>query len=386
MGCASSKRAEVVFASPQDVSKASTAKDVAKANAAEKAMEEAAAGAKGAAPSAGSVRASYIFSLDKPLGSGAYAEVRKAKTRREQKAGGKQKVVAIKSIDKSKPEQSAADIKREIEIMSQCEHPNIVQLIETFDEPTHTHLVLECVSGGDLLTHLNRQSEPHLPEREAARITSMLANALAYLHARAFVHRDVKPENVLLCSASPKSSIKLADFGAARVVSERMMTATGTPAFMAPEMLSNKGYSSPVVDVWSAGVLLFLILGGAYPFERSAAWAWDDENMVALLSKIVNGSVSFAAPAWDKVSPAAQKLASLMLEKDPAKRLSAKAAAEMAKAWVRSFRAARAAESTEGGGGGGIDGGIRIDGGGGGDDGGGIGGGTGGDGGIDGNA
>ena len=159
--------------------------------------------------------------------------VKKAQ-RRKKDSEGRQQIVAVKTIDKAKVEQMS-DIQREIDVMKQISHPLLIQLFETFDEPKQTHLILEYVSGGDLLERINDKGK--FAPVEAATTLAMLCDALAYLHSCRIVHRDIKPENILYTSdkeSKTRASIKLADFGAARPITEKMMSATGSPEYMAP--------------------------------------------------------------------------------------------------------------------------------------------------------
>jgi len=144
-----------------------------------------------------------------------------------------------------------------------------------------------------------------------------LCDALAYMHEKGVVHRDLKPENILLESKAPDAPIKVADFGLARMVStnDMMKTACGTPGYVAPEVLQNKGYSSGAVDVWSSGVILYILLCGFPPFY--------EEELPALFDQILKGRYDFPSPWWDNVSEDAKDLVRKMLTVDPKKRISA---------------------------------------------------------------
>jgi len=207
----------------------------------------------------------------KELGSGNFAKVYLAKTVKPgvQESGVEVPAsVAIKVIDKKKVE-DMNDITREIEIMEECRHPNIIRLYEIFDEKEKMNLVMELVTGGELFDEIVARGS--FTEKDAANVIGTLCSALQYLHAKKIVHRDLKPENILMsCKkeelppGSTEPSIKVADFGLARLVSDKdmMRTACGTPGYVAPEVLKNKGYSSGAVDLWSAGVILYILLCG----------------------------------------------------------------------------------------------------------------------------
>ena len=173
------------------------------------------------------------------LGSGNFAVVKKCWAKGTAKEG---PYYAVKIIDKSKVE-DMGDIEREIEIMGMVQHQNVIKLVEIFDEPKKMNLVMELVTGGELFDRI--VSLGNYTEKDAAVVMSTLCNALDYLHAKGIVHRDLKP-NILLENDSKDAAIKVADFGLARMISgkDMMKTACGTPGYVAPEVLQNKGYSS----------------------------------------------------------------------------------------------------------------------------------------------
>jgi len=252
------------------------------------------------------------YELEKgSLGSGNFAVVKKCWPK-GQKAG---PFYAVKIIDKSKVE-DMGDIQREIEIMGLVDHPNVIKLIEVFDESKKMNLVMELVTGGELFDRI--VSLGNYTEKDAAVVMSTLCNALDYLHAKGVVHRDLKPENILLENDSKDAPIKVADFGLARMISgkDMMKTACGTPGYVAPEVLQNKGYSSGAVDLWSAGVILYILLCGFPPFY--------EEELPALFDQILKGRYDFPSPWWDTISTSAKDLVRKLLTVDPKKRATAK--------------------------------------------------------------
>ena len=261
------------------------------------------------------------YELEKgSLGSGNFAVVKKCWPK-GQKAG---PFYAVKIIDKSKVE-DMGDIEREIEIMGLVEHPNVIKLIEIFDESKKMNLVMELVTGGELFDRI--VSLGNYTEKDAAVVMSTLCNALDYLHQKGIVHRDLKPENILLENDSKDAPIKVADFGLARMISgkDMMKTACGTPGYVAPEVLQNKGYSSGAVDLWSAGVILYILLCGFPPFY--------EEELPALFDSILHARYDFPSPWWDNVSAEAKSLVKRLLELDPTKRLTAEQV--IADGWVQ---------------------------------------------------
>ena len=247
---------------------------------------------------------------------------RKAKTADvEKEVGGKKKVVlkagaevAIKIIDKAKVE-DMQDIQREIEIMNMVDHPNVINLFEIFDEPKKMNLVLELVTGGELFDRI--VAKGNYSEKDAATCMSQLCQALDYLHTKKIVHRDLKPENLLYASPADDANLKVADFGLARMLTagDMMKTACGTPGYVAPEILKNKGYDSGAVDMWSAGVILYILLCGFPPFY--------EEELPALFDQILHARYDFPSPWWDNISADGKDLVKKLLELDVKKRLTA---------------------------------------------------------------
>ena len=267
-----------------------------------------------------------LYEIGDELGSGNFAKVKKAKRKAktadvEKEVGGKKKVVlkagaevAIKIIDKAKVE-DMQDIQREIEIMNMVDHPNVINLFEIFDEPKKMNLVLELVTGGELFDRI--VAKGNYSEKDAATCMSQLCQALDYLHTKKIVHRDLKPENLLYASPADDANLKVADFGLARMLTagDMMKTACGTPGYVAPEILKNKGYDSGAVDMWSAGVILYILLCGFPPFY--------EEELPALFDQILHARYDFPSPWWDDISADGKDLVKKLLELDVKKRLTA---------------------------------------------------------------
>jgi len=250
------------------------------------------------------------YTMGKQLGSGNFATVFKA-TKKED-----QQIVAVKVIDKSKVE-DMGDIEREVEIMNTMDHPNIIKLFEIFDEKKKMNLVMELVEGGELFDAIVDKGQ--FNTKEAAGCMAQLCSALDYCHKLKIVHRDLKPENLLVAEKkyTADSHIKVADFGLARVVSDKdmMKTACGTPGYVAPEVLKNKGYDSGAVDLWSAGVILYILLCGFPPFY--------EEEMPALFDQIMKARYDFPSPWWDDIPEDAKNMVKKLLIVDPTKRMTA---------------------------------------------------------------
>ena len=207
------------------------------------------------------------------------------------------------------------------------DHPNIVQLEAFFDESDNYYIVTEladgmmtslslhCTVGGELFDEIvNRQ---HYNESDAREIVRTLLNTLSYIHNLNIAHRDLKPENILLSKATHE--LKLADFGFAKSTEQtdtgRLMTDCGSPWYVAPEILNGHLYGTKV-DMWSLGVIIYILLCGAPPFH--------DTNQARLFKKIKTADYKFFSPSWDNISNDAKDLIRHLIELDPAKRYDCK--------------------------------------------------------------
>ncbi|KAH9414551.1 hypothetical protein DERP_008747 [Dermatophagoides pteronyssinus] len=220
--------------------------------------------------------------------------------------------VAIKIVDKRKLTKDLHRIKNEVSAMKNLCHPNIVQLLQYEENDQYIYLIMEYCSGGELFDHL--LSKHRLHESECKRIFISLINILNYIHSKGIAHRDIKPENILF---DDHMNIKLIDFGlcACRDTNpfgslDCLATACGSPAYVAPELLKGTSYSGPPVDVWSTGVLLYVLFTGQLPF--------DSENLAKLYNTIKEGNYSIPAHLNSDV----KDLLKRMLCVDPKKRIT----------------------------------------------------------------
>lgn len=181
-------------------------------------------------------------------------------------------LVAIKSMTKETL-QEEADVKRrtmlEVGILKQCNHPSVVKLYDSFETNKHICFVMELCAGGDLFSYVKRRRR--LSEQTAQYFFRQILEGLAYLHnAHRVIHRDIKLENLLL---DGNGRVKIGDFGVSRQLkspTERMSEQCGTPAYIAPEIISDeRNYSGFKADMWSAGVCLYAMLIGTVPFKAS---------------------------------------------------------------------------------------------------------------------
>lgn len=245
------------------------------------------------------------FELGKLLGHGAFAKVYYAKNIKTNQS------VAIKIIDKEKILKSGlvTHIKREISILRRVRHPNIVQLYEVMATKTKIFFVMEYIRGGELF---DKVAKGRLKEEIARKYFQQLISAVEFCHARGVYHRDLKPENLLV---DENGDLKVSDFGLSAMSDQirkdgLFHTFCGTPAYVAPEVLARKGYDGAKVDVWSCGVILFVLLAGYFPFH--------DQNILVMYKKIYRGI--FQCPKW--FSPRVKTLCTRILDTNPETRIS----------------------------------------------------------------
>lgn len=258
----------------------------------------------GKPPLSGKFEALSEYTIGNTLGIGAYGTVKYGVHRL---TGQK---VAIKVYDKAKicSANQQKCIETEIKILMQLEHQNIVKLYNRIDTPKFLYIVLEFISGYSLSASLKRKPSNRLEEYEACRYFQEILQALEYCHSKGITHRDIKLENILLDVTQKK--IKLIDFGFATCFSnqKKVKIFCGTPSYMAPEIVTHKEYCGPPVDVWAAGVLLYVLLTGTFPFKGST----DNE----LYKNILKGRIAYP----EYLSIAAKQLINKMLKVDPQNR------------------------------------------------------------------
>ncbi|XP_059470808.1 serine/threonine-protein kinase DCLK1 isoform X2 [Neocloeon triangulifer] len=243
------------------------------------------------------------------IGDGNFAVVKECVLR---KTG---EYFALKIIDKDKCKGKEHMIASEVAILRRVRHPNIVHLYAEFDFPRQLYLVMELVKGGDLFDAIAAANK--FNERDAATMTRHLCSALSYLHQRRIVHRDIKPENLLVdVDESGCRILKLGDFGLAQEITEPLYMVCGTPTYVAPEILAETGYGLKV-DIWAAGVILYILLCGFPPFVSASN---DQEE---LFDVILSGIFEFPSPYWDPISDSARELVASMLQPDQSLRFSA---------------------------------------------------------------
>lgn len=198
--------------------------------------------------------------------------------------------------------------------MRQLDHPNIVRLFEVFQDDKRFYLVTELCTGGELFDEITKRS--NFNENDAADIIKQVLSAIAYCHSKNICHRDLKPENILLDTLNQSgNSIKIIDFGASQKFenSKKMSQIYGTAYYIAPEIL--KSEYNEKCDVWSVGVILYILLSGKPPFSGDS----DKE----ILEAVGLGVFSMSGPEWQGVSNEAKDLIKQMLTFDPSQRITA---------------------------------------------------------------
>ncbi|XP_011080461.1 CBL-interacting serine/threonine-protein kinase 3 isoform X1 [Sesamum indicum] len=246
------------------------------------------------------------YEVGRTIGEGTFAKVKFARNSETGEA------VAVKILDKDKvlKHKMAEQIKREIATMKLIKHPNVVRIYEVMASKTKIFIILEFITGGELFDKIVNHGR--MKEDEARKYFQQLINAVDYCHSRGVFHRDLKPENLLLDAAG---NLKVSDFGLSALSQQvrddgLLHTTCGTPNYVAPEVLNDRGYHGATADLWSCGVILFVLLAGYLPF--------DDSNLMNLYKKISNAE--FTCPPW--ISFGAMKLITRILEPNPEKRIT----------------------------------------------------------------
>merc|ERR1739846_312412 len=203
---------------------------------------------------------------------------------------------AIKVIDKKALKGKEDSLENEIKVLRRLDHPNVVKLLEAYESKSYVYLVMELVTGGELFDRIVEKGS--YTEKDAADLIKQVLSAVNYMHESGVVHRDLKPENLLYHSPEEESKIMISDFGLSKMEESGIMaTACGTPGYVAPEVLAQKPYGKEV-DVWSIGVISYILLCGYPPFY--------DENDANLFAQILKGEFEFDSPYWDDISEEAK--------------------------------------------------------------------------------
>ncbi|CAL5402138.1 unnamed protein product [Camellia sinensis] len=245
------------------------------------------------------------YELGRMLGHGTFAKVYHARHLQTGKSVamkivGKEKVIKVGMMEQ---------VKREISVMKMVKHPNIVELHEVMASKTKIYFAMELVRGGELFSKI---AKGRLREEIARHYFQQLISAVDFCHSRGVYHRDLKPENLLL---DDDGNLKVTDFGLSAFTNHLrqdglLHTTCGTPAYVAPEVIGKQGYDGAKADIWSCGVILYVLLAGFLPFQ--------DDNIVAMYRKIYRGD--FKCPPW--FSPESRRLITKLLDPNPNTRIN----------------------------------------------------------------
>jgi len=260
------------------------------------------------------------YDIKDKVGEGRFAEVYKCT---HKKSG---RDYAVKVIDKTKIDDADKEgLRAEIAILRLASHPFIVSMKKVYETKEYIYIVMEWHEHGDLFKTI--VTAKFFTEDVSRHIIQQLCSAIRYCHLRGIVHKDIKPENILVEKLDdPYFRIYVTDFGLSQFAkpSEELKDAAGSVAYMAPEMIDSDTFTQSV-DVWGIGVITYVVLSGSLPFFDN------DENK--LMDKIVDQPVEFKSKKWEKISDNAKDFIKKMLTKDPKKRLTISEA--MAHPWLK---------------------------------------------------
>ena len=249
------------------------------------------------------------YTVEKEIGAGGYARCLLVKN----KTTGQ--LYACKELQKNKLN-NVASLKSEIQILIKLDHPNIIKLYEIYENDNYIYLVMELCTGGELFDRIIQKTEQgkQFTEKEVANIFQQMMSAINYCHSNKIVHRDLKPENLLLATQDENSPIKVIDFGMSRIFNNKqaMFDKVGTAYYISPEVLD--GFYDEKCDIWSAGVILYILLCGYPPFNGN-----DDDEIFESIKK---RKFVYPDAEWANISKEAKDLINKMLS-EPLTRLTA---------------------------------------------------------------
>jgi len=256
-----------------------------------------------------------LYKVGEEIGRGAFSVVKKGTHKKTSED------VAIKFIEKKfVDKQDLMLLAREIDIMKKVDHANVLKLKEVFETDDTIALVMELVTGGELFYKIVEKG--NYSEKDAANIVAQMIHGVDYLHDQGIAHRDLKPEN-LLCSGEDDPEYRpfrvvIADFGLSKIFDsgEALETSCGTPDYVAPEVITAEGSYDKSVDMWSCGVITYVLLCGFSPFLSS--------TQTGLFEKIIKVEYDFPDPEWTNISAEAKDFIRHLLVKDPNERWTAK--------------------------------------------------------------
>ncbi|KAI7822600.1 kinase-like domain-containing protein [Gamsiella multidivaricata] len=246
---------------------------------------------------------------DHVLGVGTFATVKEIKLKSTDRS------YALKTILKKTLQGKGAMLDTEIAVLSKVRHPNCVSLLEMFETEDAVYLVTDLAAGGELFEQLLNKGS--YTEGDAARLIHEILLGVEYLHSMDIVHRDLKPENLLFFDTTENARLMITDFGLSKILTngnDVLMTACGTPGYVAPEVLEKIGHGKPV-DMWSVGIIAYTLLCGYAPF-----WG---EDQPTLFENIIAGQYEYEDEYWKDISPLAKKFIDSLLVRPAEKRPTA---------------------------------------------------------------
>jgi len=259
------------------------------------------------------------YELKKELGRGAFSVVRMGINKKTKDK------FAIKIIERNDVgEAFEKNLKMETDILRRVDHPNIIKLEEMIEAENKLYFVMELVTGGELFDRIVEKGS--YSEDDAKVLVRKIVSAISYLHGMNIAHRDLKPENLLVKSVEDDTDVKIADFGLSKIIDETklMQTACGTPGYVAPEVLNAEGYDREV-DMWSIGVITYILLCGFPPFYS--------ESVPEVFEQIMKAEYDYPEEYWDEISPEAKDFIDHLLVVDVPKRMTAEQALQHT--WLR---------------------------------------------------
>uniref|UniRef100_A0AC35U5U8 Non-specific serine/threonine protein kinase n=1 Tax=Rhabditophanes sp. KR3021 TaxID=114890 RepID=A0AC35U5U8_9BILA len=230
--------------------------------------------------------------------------------------------------------------RRETEIhYMACSHPHIVKILDVFANKLENQncllVIMECMTGGELFSKIQKRSLNAFTEKEAASIVFKICSAVEHLHKLNIAHRDIKPENLLLTDDTDNAVLKLTDFGFAKQCKEKdefsLETPCYTPLYVAPEVLCNGAKYDKSCDAWSIGVITYILLCGYPPFFSTHG----EPVSPGMKLRIQSGKYEFPNPEWEMVSGAAKDFIKKLLSVDPSQRLDIKGA--LSHKWITHY-------------------------------------------------
>ena len=263
------------------------------------------------------------YQFDKKIGTGKFADVYKAvhiHTKR---------IVAIKVMEKERMTIRDMElVKTEMDVLKICQHPNICKLYDILEDEDHIYLVIEYCSGKDLYAYIEKRGYK-LPEKRVNDIIHKVCTALFYLHSYGIIHRDLKPENILMTDDTDNADVKLFDFGLSKILgpTDKCTEPFGTISYVAPEVLLENPYDKSA-DMWSLGVLTYLLLCGCLPFD-------DEFSEKEIARQTIDDPVPYYPKLWKKISKEAKNFVEMLLQKEPEKRMDIKQCLEHD--WIQKY-------------------------------------------------